>query len=142
MQQPRTAAALHPFRPPARISTLQKLTQPPCTAATLKPFCPAALSHPRSLHAAPTPALQESLKDARLANAGMDDNQLAAGRQMARLKHALEEAHAALREAQAALDKVGIWWWGGVDRWRGGRGAWGVGDVEGGVDWWRGRVGG
>lgn len=78
----------------------------------------------------------------RLANAGMDDDQLAAGRQVARLKHALEEAHVALREAQAALDKVGCGV-GGVDRWCVvGRVAQGVGGVEGGVDWRRGWVGG
>jgi hypothetical protein len=50
--------------------------------------------------------MQESLKDAHLANAGMDDDQMTSSRQVARLKHALEESHTTLKEAQLALDKV------------------------------------
>lgn len=67
------------------------------------------MGHGRKLVQATCPTVrwvQESLKDARLANAGMDDDQLAASRQTARLKHALDQANTALREAQSALDKV------------------------------------
>ena len=50
--------------------------------------------------------LQETLKDARSANADMDDDAMSNSRQVARLRHALEESQAALRAAQAALAQV------------------------------------
>lgn len=50
---------------------------------------------------------QEALKDARCANADMDDDALTSSRQVARLRHALEESQGALKEAQAALSEVG-----------------------------------
>ena len=53
------------------------------------------------------PALpQEMLKDARTANADMDDDAMSSSRQAARLRHALEESQAALKAAQAALAQV------------------------------------
>ena len=52
------------------------------------------------------PVLQETLKDARSANADMDDESMSSSRQAARLRHALEESQAALKAAQAALAQV------------------------------------
>lgn len=49
---------------------------------------------------------QEMLKDARTANADMDDDAMSSSRQAARLRHALEESQAALKAAQAALAQV------------------------------------
>lgn len=46
---------------------------------------------------------QEILKDARSANADMDDDALSSTRQVARLRHALEDSQGALKEAQATL---------------------------------------
>lgn len=57
----------------------------------------------------PTLVSQEALKDARCANADMDDDALSAGRAAARLRHALEESQGALREAQGALAQVRGW---------------------------------
>lgn len=51
---------------------------------------------------------QETLKDARTANADMDDDALTSSRQVARLRHALEDSQGTLKEAQAALSQVGI----------------------------------
>ena len=50
--------------------------------------------------------LQEMLKDARSANADMDDDVMCSNRQVARLRHSLEESQAALKAAQAALAQV------------------------------------
>lgn len=56
---------------------------------------------------------QETLKDARSANADMDDDALSSSRQVARLRHALEDSQTALKEAQAALGQVRVFVWAG-----------------------------
>lgn len=46
---------------------------------------------------------QETLKDARTATADMDDDAMSSGRQVARLRHALDGSQAALKAAQEDL---------------------------------------
>jgi hypothetical protein len=50
--------------------------------------------------------VQEVVKDARTASADMDEDAFASGRAAARLRHALEESQAALREAREALEQA------------------------------------
>lgn len=83
------SAVMYSVRPPPK--SCQVAVQPPCILV----LC---------MH---LPPQQECLKDARCANADMDDDALTSSRQVARLRHALEDSQSTLKEAQAALSQVG-----------------------------------